>query len=185
MNNHTANSHGAFDLLSGIQDQAIELAEQELSYVSQSAGVKYIAFVVNGYNFYCDSLNVREVSTCGNLMPVPQTKQWMRGLVNSKGTLYSVTDLSLLAGFGRATPLAKGHLLLLDVKQSQTALLVNRIIGFRYFDDSEELPDLDAVKDQLEGLAAFVQKGFSIGDEVWFRLNIQALSDSELFREVQ
>ena len=72
----------AFDILTNIRQDALNLAAQGLSYSSQSAGVKNIAFVVNGVNFYCDARDVREVSVCDNLMVVPQTKTWLRGLWN-------------------------------------------------------------------------------------------------------
>lgn len=177
--------NAAFELLSNIEQQAKQLEAQGLSYVSQSAGVKNIAFMVNGINFYCDSREIKEVSTCEGLMAVPQTKQWMRGLVNSKGVLYSVSDLSLLAGFGRAIQASRGHLLLLNDDNSQSALLINRVIGFRYFDDSTAIKDIEAKKDQLEGLAAYVEDGFTADGEDWFRLNVSTLISSEQFREVQ
>lgn len=177
--------NAAFELLSNIEQQAKQLEAQGLSYVSQSAGVKNIAFLVNGINFYCDSRDIKEVSTCEGLMPVPQTKQWMRGLVNSKGVLYSVSDLSLLAGFGRTIQASRGHLLLLSDEQSQSALLINRVIGFRYFDDSFSIKNMEDKKDKLEGLAAYVEDGFTADGQDWFRLDIDALVSSEQFREVQ
>jgi len=97
------NENAPFALLSTMRAEALELAEQGLSYSTQSAGIKNIAYVVNGVNFYSDAQDVREVSTCESLVIVPQTKTWMRGLINSKGMLYSVTDLSLFAGYERAT----------------------------------------------------------------------------------
>jgi len=107
-------NNAPFEVLITIRNEALALAEQGLTYATQSAGVKNIAYVVNGVNYYCDAQDVKEVSTCDNLMVVPQTKNWMRGLINSKGVLYSVTDLSLFAGYGRATQAQRGHLLLLN-----------------------------------------------------------------------
>lgn len=174
-----------YKLLSTIRQDALDLAEKGLTYASQSAGVKNIAYVVNGVHFYCDSQDVKEVAVCENLMVVPQTKRWMRGLVNSKGVLYSVTDLSLFAGYGRAVQANKGHLLLLNDEDSQSALLVNRVIGFRYFEGSDELGSLDTKQDTLDGLSSFVDKGFHTDDQDWFRLDVNSLLASEQFREVQ
>ncbi len=173
-----------FELLTDIRQQAIELSAQDVTYSTQSAGVKNIAYVINGVNFYCESADVREVSTCENLMVVPQTKSWMRGLVNSKGVLYSVTDLALFAGFERAIPANRGHLLLLSDAESQSALLVNRVIGFRYFEGVKDL-DLSDSHELPDGLAAFVISGHQVGDENWYQLDIAALLASEQFREVQ
>lgn len=174
-----------FELLSRLQTEALELAAQGLTYATQSAGVKNIAYVVNGVNFYCDASDIREVSVCENLMVVPQTKTWMRGLVNSKGVLYSVTDLSLFAGFGRAIQTAKGHLLLLADDAKQSSLLVNRVIGFRYFDDLDQVSDLEDKQEVLDGLSAFVDKAYHSDGQDWFRLDVDKLLASEQFREVQ
>ena len=79
----------AFELLSNIRDKARELSTQNLSFAAQAAGIKYIAYSVNGVNFYSNALDIKEVSVCENLMVVPQTKRWMRGLVNSKAVSYT------------------------------------------------------------------------------------------------
>lgn len=174
-----------FELLSKIRSDAIELAAQGLTYSTQSAGTKNIAYVVNGVNFYCEATDVKEVSVCENLMVVPQTKAWMRGLINSKGVLYSVTDLSLFAGYGRAIQAKKGHLLLLADGAIQSSILVNRVIGFRYFNESDEMSSLADKQEVLDGLSAFVDKGYRADGQDWYRLNVNRLLASEQFREVQ
>ena len=174
-----------FEVLRSIRDDAIALADQGLTYATQSAGVKNIAYVVNGVNFYSDAQAVKEVSTCDSLMVVPQTKSWMRGLINSKGVLYSVTDVSLFAGYGRVTQAQRGHLLLLNDIDQQSALLVNRVIGFRYFEGTTEFDDLDDKQEMLDGLSSYVDTGFHADGQDWFRLNVDDLLSSERFREVQ
>jgi len=171
-----------FELLNSIRNEAQALAAQGLTYSTQSAGVKNIAYVVNGVNFYCDAIDVKEVSVCEGLMTVPQTKAWMRGLVNSKGILYSVSDLSL---FARPIQTSKGHLLLLANEKSQSALLVNRVIGFRYFESATALTDFDSRQDMLDGLSSFVREGFYADGQDWYRLDVKGLIESEQFREVQ
>ncbi len=175
----------AFDILTTLRQDALDLAAQGLVYSTQSAGVKNIAFVVNGINFYCDALDVKEIAVCDGLMVVPQTKAWMRGLINSKGVLYSVTDLSLFAGYGRPTSAQKGHLLLLDDKNKQSALLVTRVIGFRYFDGEPVLSDLEAKLDDLDGLGTYVTQGHQSDEQDWYQLDVTTLLNSEQFREVQ
>ncbi|MFT4636379.1 MAG: chemotaxis signal transduction protein [Arenicella sp.] len=178
-------NNAPFEVLNTIRGQALALAKQGLTYATQSAGIKNIAYIVNGINYYCDAQDIKEVSTCDNLMVMPQTKNWMRGLVNSKGVLYSVTDLSLFAGYGRTTQAQRGHLLLLNEAGQQSALLVNRVIGFRYFEGAKELVNLDDKQELLDGLSSYVDKGFYADGQDWFRLNVSSLLSSERFREVQ
>ncbi len=175
----------AFELLSNIRDKARELSTQNLSFAAQAAGTKYIAYSVNGVNFYSNALDIKEVSVCENLMVVPQTKRWMRGLVNSKGTLYSVSDLSLVAGYDQPTSVKNGHLLLVSDEASQSALLVSRVIGFRYFEEQERMTDLDEHQETLDGLSTFVGEAFTADGSEWFNLDVKKLLEAEQFLEVQ
>jgi len=175
----------AYQLLEQIRDETMAMASDKVEYSTQSDAVKNVAYVVNGINFYCEASDIKEISTCDNLMVVPQTKRWMRGLVNSKGVLYSVTDLSLFAGFDKAVQENRGHLLLLSNVEMQSALLVNKVIGFRYFNSDDKLADLDINEHIPDGISAFVSEAFKVDDETWFRLEIDKLIASEPFREVQ
>lgn len=172
-------------LLNKIRQDANELAAQGLSYSTQSAGIKNIAYVVNDIYFYCEAKEIKEISTCENLMPVPQTKSWMRGLVNSKGVLYSVNDLSLLAGYERPVQANKGHLLLLNDEISQSSLLVSRVIGFRYFDESQRLQNIEDKQEILDGLSSYVKEGYQAEGRDWFHLDVSLLLASAQFREIQ
>lgn len=181
----TMQDTSAFQLLNDIRQQAVELAEQDVVYATQSAGVKNIGYVVNGINFFSNAQDIKEISVCENLTAIPQTKPWLRGLINSKGVLYSVTDLSLFAGYSRPTPTNKGHLLLLKDDHSQSALLVNRVIGFRYFDDSMSVKNLEESESFPEGLSAYLDSGRQFEGQIWYELNVSRLLASEQFREVQ
>lgn len=175
----------SLNILTTMRQQAVDLAAQGLSYVNQSAGTKNIAFIVNNVRFYCEASQVREVSVCENLVLVPQTKLWMRGLVNSKGVLYSVSDMSLLAGFDRPIQTSKGHLLLLNDEESQSSLLVNRVVGFRYFEASQKLNEVESKQDILDGLSSYVSEGYHADGQDWFGLDVSLLLASEQYREIQ
>ncbi len=179
------NDQSAFQILCNIRDRAIELAAKDFSVTTQSTGVKNIAYVVNGINYYSDARDIKEISVCENLTEIPQTKPWLRGLINSKGVLYSVSDLSLLAGYGRATPANRGHLLILGDADLQSALLVNRVVGFRYFESADDVDDLESHQDKLDGLGSFVTKACHADEQAWYELDINRLLASEQFREVQ
>jgi len=150
--------NAAFELLNSMRTEAVELAGQGLTYSTQSAGVKNIAYMVSGVNFYCDARDVKEVSTCDNLMVIPQTKNWLRN---------------------------KGHLLLLNDSAAQSSLLVSRVIGFRYFDDANKITNLESKLEAVDGLAPFVEEGYHVEGQDWFRLDVAKLLAAEQFREVQ
>ncbi|MEO0367583.1 MAG: chemotaxis protein CheW [Pseudomonadota bacterium] len=178
----------AYNLLSRLRDQAVEFAESGGRVIKQAGAARGIGFVVNGQRFYCEADVIKEVANCQNLIDVPQTKNWMRGMFNSKGVLYSVVDMGMLAGLERGITPNKGHLMLLGDIAGQSALLVNRVSGFRQFDFSssgevEKSDDRDA--GWWDSLSAFVGDEVFDGDESWRYLDISQLVGSEVFREVQ
>jgi twitching motility protein PilI len=66
----------------------------------------------------------------GQMTPVPLTREWFRGLVNLRGTLFGVTDLLRFLG-DSPTPLAKESRLLAfgQALNVNAALLVTRMLG--------------------------------------------------------
>ena len=64
------------------------------------------------------------------MTPVPLTRDWLRGLVNLRGVLYSVSDLTRFEG-GAATALAKESRLLAIAGRlnMNAAILVTRMLG--------------------------------------------------------
>ena len=137
----------------------------------------------------CSMEEVSLVSNCGPVTPVPLTKEWVRGISNVRGTLYSVTDLALFAGSIRSVPVETGHLVVVNHTDIQAALLVSGVIGFRYF-DPESLQSLDEEnvefkQGQAGDLDQFVRGYYYHSDKIWFVVDLLSLVNSNRFREVQ
>lgn len=64
------------------------------------------------------------------ITPVPLTRDWLLGLVNLRGALYTVVDLCRFAGGERTEPGKDARLLALSGRlQFNAAILVNRMLG--------------------------------------------------------
>jgi twitching motility protein PilI len=83
-----------------------------------------------------------DLSEAGEIVPVPsviqavpRTREWFRGLVNLRGMLFAVSDLSRLAGDG-PTPLSKeSRLLAFGARLNfNAAILVTRMLGLHSVD---------------------------------------------------
>ena len=177
-----------FQILSNLRQQAIASNERGGRLVTHSSTSRGMGFIINGERFFCDADLVREVAVPQDLIPVPQSKAWMRGVLNSKGVLFSVVDLGMLGGLDRPVVYQRGHLMILRDASRQCSLLVNRVIGFRNFDftDVDQRESDAQTNDQWwESLSAFMGKSVHEGGEAWRYIDIQKLIDSEVFLEVQ
>lgn len=144
-------------------------------------GERLIGFEVGGFRFVVPASSVAEVAAAQTIHPLPQTKAWLRGVVNLKGLLLSLVDLATFAG---ATRTRTGQLLVFNEKSLQVAFLVRRIFGFRYFGDDLSVA-LNEVESAPEGVAEFVSKAYQDAEDVWYYLEMGQLINSPQFLEVQ
>ena len=85
-----------------------------------------------GRQLLLDLEDAGEIVPVAGITPVPFTKPWLPGLVNVRGNLVSVVDLSLFAG-GAPTPrTAEARIVLVAEKYPVRAgLLVERMMGLQ------------------------------------------------------
>ncbi|MDR3212737.1 MAG: chemotaxis protein CheW [Azoarcus sp.] len=118
-----------------------------------------------------------EIMTPSVLAPVPLTHEWYRGLVNVRGVLYSVVDLSRFHdGPPIATPGAQSRLLLVGARQGvHSAILVSRVLGLRNEDDFETDAQAD---DPRPWVSAHLRDA---NNQLWLWLDIPQLLANSIF----
>lgn len=110
------------------------------------------------------------------LATVPLTRDWYRGLVNVRGTLYSVVDLARLHG-GELTPTGgRARLLLIGTRAGvHSALLIDQSSGLRSEEDFERTP---AAADERPWVAHTLR---DTQGHAWLQLDPAALLGAPLF----
>lgn len=64
----------------------------------QSGDAQYLTFLINNEMFAINILGVKEIIEYGNITPIPMMPSFIRGVINLRGSVVSVVDLS--ARFG-------------------------------------------------------------------------------------
>jgi twitching motility protein PilI len=126
-----------------------------------------------------DSGEIAPLSAVGNLTPVALTKRWFAGVVNIRGSLYSVIDFAAFCG-GELTPRNTDvRLLLIGARHGiNSALLVNRTLGLR---SPETLTEIDGPA----SVASWQGQRYTDADgQEWNRLHIQALIADPSFLDI-
>jgi twitching motility protein PilI len=184
-NREAASPHA---LLKAMESGAVSAVTEGMEAGEQGRH-RTLAFDLQGMGIVCDMAEVSLVAPCAPVTPVPQTKEWVRGVCNIRGTIYSVADLALFAGSIRSVPIESGHLILVNHPDMQVALLVSNVIGFRNFDpDSLQGVDHENVEfkqGQAGDLDQFVRGYYYQADKIWFVVDLLSLANSNRFREVQ
>lgn len=89
---------------------------------------------------------VVEVEQIPPVAPVPRTRPWVRGVVNLRGSVLTLVDLSRLLGLGDWSQSASSRMLVID-REDPVALAVDRLRGMRRLSDRLD----NAIVDHLPG----------------------------------
>ena len=114
------------------------------------------------------------------LVPVPLTHEWYRGLVNVRGVLYSVVDLSRFHdGPTITSPAPAVRLLLVGARQGvHSAILVSRVLGLRNEEDFEPDTEMDDPRPWV------IARFRDTQDNLWLRLDVSQLLSNSIFLDV-
>ena len=127
-----------------------------------------------------------DLAEAGEIVPIPDsmtqvplTRDWLRGLVNLRGVLYSVSDLTRFEG-GPATVLAKESRLLAIASRlnMNAAILVTRMLG---------LHNVSSMRPQQAGDAKTPWRVRQLADSegrLWTELSLATLVADERFLAV-
>ena len=164
-----------------------------IEHVSRQAGHKLpekletqplwrgIAFFADQWQLLAPLEAISDVVECGPVAAVPRTKEWLRGVANVRGTLYSITDLACFLGRPPMASETAGKLLVLNDKELRSAILVNDVYGLKSFDEDQHVADnasLDA------NMRPYVSRAFKEDDQIWAVFDVHRLISADAFLEV-
>jgi purine-binding chemotaxis protein CheW len=86
-----------------------------------------IAFRVGAQEFCVDIMSVREIRGWTPATPLPHAQKFMRGVINLRGTVLPIIDLSARLGFGFTTPEARHVIIVVRVGNQEAGLLVDAV----------------------------------------------------------
>jgi twitching motility protein PilI len=116
-----------------------------------------------------------EVLALGTIAPVPLTQAWFRGLVNVRGSLYSVIDYGhFVTGRPTATGPEARLVVLAERFRISAALLVERMLGLRTAQSLQ--PD-----DAADGLAWVGGRWRDAEGRTWREISVDALAEDARF----
>lgn len=124
-----------------------------------------------------------EIVPVPELTPIPLTKPWFLGLVNVRGVLVSVVDLSLFSG-GRPTPRTPEARIVLVAErwQVRAGLLVDRMLGLHAVDKMQPAPPDGAGRESGHPGRPWVgAELMDAAERRWTQLELQVLVTSNEF----
>ncbi len=106
--------------------EAIELNENDLE-VGGANSIQLIAFSIGEQAYGVEITTVREIRAWNGATPLPNTKEFVRGVVNLRGTIVPIFDLRARFGAG-VTEATKTHVVVvLAVGEKWIGILVDAV----------------------------------------------------------
>ncbi len=140
-----------------------------------------VALRMAGELFLAAREETREVlSLPSTLTRVPGAKAWIRGLANVRGQLLPIIDLRQFLGSGAAPVTRNTRVLVANHREIPAGLLVDEVLGFRRFAESEFTGDVLPTVTRCD---RFLAGSFRRGEEQWPVLSVRSILESSGFSE--
>ena len=126
--------------------------------MQESVGQELISFRIGEQEFCVDIMAVREIRGWTQATPLPQAPSYVRGVINLRGAVLPIVDLSARLGLGATEPSVRNVIIVVRIGQRLVGLLVDAVseVLTATADMIQPTPDVscDAVKMFIKGILA-------------------------------
>jgi twitching motility protein PilI len=138
-----------------------------------------LGFQVGGENWIVNLIDVSEVIPVPQVMDVPLTKTWFRGVANVRGNLYGIIDFAAFQG-GDVTSLGSERrvILISDRRIAGSGLMIARMLGLRNPEQLTPVADVGAPHPWIKGVFR------DPAGVIWRELDVPKLVEEPAFLEV-
>jgi twitching motility protein PilI len=168
-----------YELLRELDRRARAAAQGKTDTTASGAEWVGIAFRLGGEAFLLAREETREVMGYpAAVTRVPGAKNWIRGLSNVRGQLLPVIDVRTFLGSGGTSVTRATRVLVANHREIPAGLVVDEVMGFRRFYESEFSADLPPTLLRCE---PYLAGAFKRGAEVWPVFSVRGLLESQQF----
>jgi twitching motility protein PilI len=111
---------------------------------------------------------------------VPGAKPWIKGLANVRGQLLPIIDLRQFLGSGITPVTRNARIVVVNHREIPAGLIVDEVLGFRRFAESEFTGDAPPTVARCE---RYLAGAFRRGNEQWPVLSLRNVLESPAFAE--
>jgi purine-binding chemotaxis protein CheW len=119
-------------------------------------GQELISFSIAEQEYCVDVMAVREIRGWTQATTLPASPEHVRGIINLRGTVLPIVDLSARLGLGTTASSARNVIIVVDIGDKQVGLLVDAVSEIFTIDPKtmQPAPDVgsEAVKRMVRGI---------------------------------
>ncbi len=138
--------------------------------VSTAESIIRYGFIIGNTGFLIAEETLSEVVKNTSIYPIPNTKAWMRGLINLRGNLVPVYDLDLLLGYSEE-PSKYTNLLVLGKGSMSVGILIKKLPKSCEISQWKKAIHIPV---HLSGLEEYVTEIYSSDEMIWLEFDYSA-----------
>lgn len=158
-----------------VQSPGVEAA------AAPTGGGQYLTFQVNDETYGLDILAVREIINLTEITRVPQTADFVEGLINLRGKVVPVVDLRTRFGLPRAAYTDQTCIIIVEVN-SMMGIIVDRVHEVYDVPATDIAPPPQLDHGDLD--TAFIMGMAKVADQIHILIDIEQVLSGEEFVQV-
>lgn len=119
---------------------------------SEDAQQELMAFMAGGQEFCVDIMAIREIRGWTAATPLPKTPGYMKGVINLRGTILPILDLSARLGLGTCEPSGRNVIMVVQIANRSVGLLVDSVSEIIMVKANEIQPAPQVAGDEMKAL---------------------------------
>jgi twitching motility protein PilI len=155
--------------------QAAAGIPQKIEQVDEWSGV---AFRMGRTRLVARLDEVVEIISYPELTEIPNTRVWVRGIANSRGSLLPVIDMNAFLGGAPLQVPRRARVLVVDHQGIVSGIAVDEVMGLRHFRENDVVNGISGVETSLQ---PFVKQGVRLDGRVCGIFSLMALAESPQF----
>lgn len=129
--------------------------------------VRRLGFKIGDIGLLILSETTSELTDMLPICPIPNTADWLRGLINLRGNLVPIFDLASLLKAEHARE-KKGMLLILGEGEAAAGIIIDDLPSHQTLANSDKLESLPAIPDIAK---PYMSSGYEKEGEIWFNFD--------------
>ncbi|MEC9282941.1 MAG: chemotaxis protein CheW [Bdellovibrionota bacterium] len=153
--------------------------------VENGEEIQLVCFKLEDEEYAVDIMKVQEIIRVGEITCVPQSKKYMRGVINLRGSVAPVVDMRVRLGLGLQELNDQNRIIVMRIDSKSVGFVVDSVTEVlrMYSSDTEDTPGaLSNGKDQFLKAIGKLEEGKRIISLIDEKLILQ---DDELQREIE
>lgn len=155
--------------------------DDDRSFEHELAG-KYLTIRLKDETYGIPIRPIQDIIEIQEYTEVPQTPDYVKGVINLRGTVIPVIDLRNKFGMEEQEYDKKTCIIVVDLDEIQTGLIVDRVLEVQEFSD-DNIDPTPSMSSQVQ--VKFISGMGKLGEEVYILLDLENILEQEEMDELR